>query len=163
VSNSDDDITSSGGTVTCQNASWTTGVANCGGGCSGSYVIPPTCILCSPTSPPLECTTCPQGTYGGPTAELSCELCPSQYTTIYPPPAMDVSQCVPITEPPSVAPSINPTLPPTALGATAFPTVTPTTAPPSQASAACCGRTPSDNKTNSGTEVSHNAHPALTG
>ena len=108
LDNEEDDITSAGANVSCLNPALTTGVVNCTG-CFGSFVVPSACPLCSPTSPATVCTTCPKGSYGGTEAELSCQLCPYRYTTIYPPSAMSQAACEPITEPPTTAPTQEPT------------------------------------------------------
>ncbi len=106
ANNIHDDITTASGTVTCLNATYTTGILNCAG-CTGSYVVAVTCPLCSPSSP-ASCPTCPQGTFGGAEAEIDCRLCASGYTTVYPPSSTSSSDCVPITSSPTTAPTFAP-------------------------------------------------------
>lgn len=109
--NTNDDITSAGGTVTCANPAYTTGLLSCSG-CSGSYDVPLACSICSPSSV-SSCTVCPKGTYGGAEADIACQLCPVGFTTVYPPSSMSSAECVAITDPPTSAPSMRPTTVPT--------------------------------------------------
>ncbi len=97
--NVNDDITSAGGSVACLDTSYTTGLLACSG-CTGSYVIPLACMLCSPASV-NSCSVCPQGTYGGAEAEIACQLCAVGFTTIFPPSSTSPGDCVAITQPPT--------------------------------------------------------------
>lgn len=106
--NADGDISTEGGSVTCANP---LSPLNCDP-CSGAFDIPVECAVCSSPGP-STCPTCPQGSYGGAEANFGCALCPYGYTTIYPPSATSSAECVPITEPPTVAPTGQPTTTPT--------------------------------------------------
>lgn len=103
-----DDITSAAGTVMCANSNYTTALLNCANGCMGSYVIPSDCQICSADSG-TTCSSCPKATYSGDEAEIACQLCPYQFTTIHPPSSTSSTDCVPITEPPTAAPTMQPT------------------------------------------------------
>ena len=102
-----DDIGAANATVRCQDSQLATGIVNCTR-CSGAYVIPVACPLCSPTSPSAQCSSCPQGTYGGGEAELACQACPSGYTTLYPPSSTSSADCVSSTQSPTHTPSATP-------------------------------------------------------
>ena len=111
VSDQSDDITTVAASVTCADPSSVTSLLNCNP-CTGSYDIPTDCQICSPWST-SSCSTCPKGSYGGSEAEISCQLCAYGYTTWYPPSSMNSTDCMPITDPPTIAPTGAPTTVPT--------------------------------------------------
>jgi hypothetical protein len=91
--NVDSDITSDGGMIACGNPASPTPLMNCATGCTGSYVVPPDCPICSAgiEFAATKCTNCPKGSYGGTEAELSCQLCSYMSTTVYPPSSLDIA------------------------------------------------------------------------
>jgi hypothetical protein len=105
--NVDDDVTVAGGAVSCANPLYSSALANCTSGCTGSFVLPASCPVCSAGSGSI-CTSCPQGSFGGSGVALVCQLCPYGFTTVFPPSSMSSSACVPVTQ--------SPTLPPTVVG-----------------------------------------------
>lgn len=98
--NVNDDVTVAGGAVSCLNPLYSTGLINC----TGAYNIPASCPVCSAGSG-SSCTSCPQGSFGGSSAALVCQLCPYGYTIIFPPSSVSPSDCVPITASPTRAPT----------------------------------------------------------
>ena len=95
IFNSIDDLTISSSTVACTDPTYNSPMLSCSSGCTGDYLIPLSCPICSPASALLStCGTCPQGSYGG--GNVSCQLCPIGYSTLYPN-CTSISQCVPIT------------------------------------------------------------------
>ena len=123
------DVQVSSSTVECADAAYDSALLTCYG-CSGNFAIPASCPVCSPASLALTvCSACDQGSYGG--GNVSCELCPNSYTTVHPN-STSVSDCVPITDPPTLVPtnipSQSPSLQPSAKPST-NPTPAPTTPP----------------------------------
>ena len=123
--NSGDDLTTVNSLVTCSDPAYSSPLLDCNG-CTGSYLIPVSCEVCSVGSTALSlCTTCPKGSWGG--GSISCTLCPIGYATIAPS-TTSISDCVPITHPPTSAPTVFPTTIPTQP-----PSVKPSTLNPSRA------------------------------
>lgn len=102
--NVNDDVTITGGSVSCLNSLYSTGLVNCTSGCTGSYKIPASCPVCSMSSG-STCTSCPQGSFGGSSAALVCQHCPYGYTTIYPPSSVSPFDCILITDSPTLSPT----------------------------------------------------------
>lgn len=111
----DDDITSAAGTVTCANSSYTTPLLNCSAGCTGAYIIPSDCKICSADSSSGTCSSCPKATYGGTEAAIACRLCPYGFTTVYPPSSTSSADCVPITDSPTQVPTNSPSQRPSSM------------------------------------------------
>lgn len=127
--NVNDDVTITGGSVSCLNSLYSTGLVNCTSGCTGSYKIPASCPVCSMSSG-STCTSCPQRSFGGSSAALVCQHCPYGYTTIYPPSSVSPFDCILITDSPTLSPtSPGDTVSPTSSPTIAAPTVAPTKAP----------------------------------
>jgi hypothetical protein len=105
--NAGDDVAAAGADVQCADAGYAPSI-DCGSDCSGAFLLPSDCPLCSPASGARSCSQCPIGSWGGRGAGLGCRHCPLGETTDAAG-STSSSDCVPITTASSPRPTSAPT------------------------------------------------------